>query len=111
MYICGIGPVCIIGVALNILNAKTFRRMNIEKLIGIYLLSCLAYCDMALLSISFILFPLRHIVARLHKGNDVLNAIYGEFEILPYMYYSAEIPYFISLEVRNHMMVLVALER
>ncbi|XP_064641542.1 FMRFamide receptor-like [Lineus longissimus] len=111
MFVYAIGPVCISGIILNVLNIKTFTKINKDKLLGVYLLRCLAYSDITVLSTSFIIFSLRRLLGQIITGDHVFHAIYGEFEIIPHLYYAFVIPYFISLQVRNHMMVLVALER
>ncbi|XP_064622818.1 probable G-protein coupled receptor 139 [Lineus longissimus] len=109
MYVFGVGCICIVGLILNVLNARTFAVMEKGKSLVLYLLRILAFSDGAVLITSFVIFPLRHTVARIVNGDDVF--IKGDLEIMPYIYFPVETPYFISVEVRNHMMVLLAIDR
>ena len=109
MFVFGIGITSIIGIVLNVLNARVFTKMSTGKSLVLYLLRVLAYSDLSLLVVSFILFPFRHIVARIVDSDEFFRN--GDFQVMPYIYYPFVTPYFICVQVRNHMMVFVALER
>jgi hypothetical protein len=111
IYVYGMGTICPIGIVLNILNVYIFTKINRTQSLGLYLLRSLAFSDFALLVISYIAFPLRHMIARHEMADDYVFFQRADTQVLPYLYYPMHVPYYISIQVRNHIMVVIALDR
>jgi hypothetical protein len=109
VFIYGIGTLCVMGFILNAFNLLIFKRIDHGSSAGIFLLRILAVSDLAFLSASFLYFTVRHIVGEIRIGS-LVNYI-SDLQVEPVIFYATYTPYYITMQTRNLLILLIAIDR
>ena len=108
LYVAGIGSTCLIGLVLNSINLMVLGRQKME-LKSHLMLRVLAVSDMVFLVTCLVHFVLRHLVALSIYGTALWRR--RDRELMPLWYWYSLPPYFMALQNRNWIIVLVTTER
>lgn len=107
LFVCGIGPICLLGLLLNCLNLIVLSKKT--HFASHSLLRVLAVSDIVFLLTCAVHFVFRHLYAYAILGDQVFRR--GDREIIPLLYWYSIAPYQMALQNRNWTIVLISLER
>jgi hypothetical protein len=109
LFLCGITPIAICGIVLNVINLAVFRHMQKTATTSVFLLRILAGCDLFFLTICLIYFGVRHMIV--FFTNRIAVFALADYQIAPIIAYVTEPFYYSSLQARNWLIVVITFER
>jgi hypothetical protein len=109
LYTCAITPVALLGIILNVINVVVLRQIQNAAHTSVFLLRLLAGCDLFFLTMCLVYFSVRHITSYIINRDEVFGL--NDVQIGPKIFWATLPWYFIPLQTRNWLVVMITFER